>query len=122
TLFASRFYASIAALGSWVQIISVKIGSANNPSATFTGSIAGTTLTVASVASGALAIGQTLIGTGVIEGTTITAGSGSTWTVSNSQTVASETMRSAVANLFDIDVRIDQIPTIAAANIVATLT
>jgi uncharacterized phage protein gp47/JayE len=122
TLYASRFYAPIALLGSWAQIISIEIGSSNTPAATFTGSIASTTLTVASVSSGALAIGQTIVGAGVVDGTTITAGSGTTWTVSNSQTVASETLHAAVAGLFDIDVRIDQIPTVAAANIIVTLT
>lgn len=31
TLFASRFYAGIAALGNWVQIVSVNVGTAPNP-------------------------------------------------------------------------------------------
>jgi hypothetical protein len=51
------------------------------------GSISGTTLTVTSVSSGTLAIGQRITGTGVSAYTYITAGSGSTWTVSVSQTV-----------------------------------
>jgi hypothetical protein len=66
----------------------------------FTGSITGTTLTVTSVASGAIAIGNMIssavwpgIGTGVIAGTTITAGSGTTWTVSVSQTRSSQAMK-----------------------------
>jgi hypothetical protein len=128
TLYASRFYAPIAALGSWVQIVSVEIGSSNNASAVFSGSIAGNTLTVTSVTSGALAVGQTLFDTtdAIIVGTTITAlgtgtGGTGTYTVSNSQTVALEPMTSAVATLFDIDVRIDQVPTVSAANIIVTL-
>ena len=60
--------------------------------AVFTGSIAGTTLTVTSVASGAIAIGQVFEGVGVAAGTRITAGSGLSWTVNDSQTVASTTM------------------------------
>jgi len=65
--------------------------------ATFTGSISTTTLTVTSVASGLIAVGQTISGTGVTGGTTITAfvtGSGTegTYTVSASQTVASTTI------------------------------
>lgn len=128
TLFASRYYAPVALLGSWAQIISIEIGSTNNASASFTGAISGTTLTVSAVASGALAVGQTISDTtgNLVVGTTITAlGTGSggtgTYTVSNSQTVAIESMKSAVANRFDIDVNINQIPTVSAANIVVTL-
>jgi hypothetical protein len=63
--------------------------------AIFVGSISGTTLTVTSVSHGTLAIGQTLfqLGAGAITaGTVITGGSGTTWTINNSQTVASENM------------------------------
>lgn len=65
--------------------------------ATFTGAIAGTVLTVSAVASGTLSAGQTITGTGVAAGTVITAlGTGTgltgTYTVSASQTVASESM------------------------------
>jgi hypothetical protein len=127
-LFASRFYAAVAALGSWVQIISIEIGSTNNAGAAFTGTIAGTTLTVSAVSSGALAIGQTIVdATGaVVAGTTITAlgtgtGGTGTYTVSNSQTVPTELMQSAVPDLFDFDVHIDQVPTLAPGNIAVTL-
>src|ERR1043166_2386324 len=70
--------------------------------AAFTGSISGTVLTVSSVAGGNLAIGQTLYGAGISANTTIvslgpgTAATG-TYTVSNSQTVGSETMTSVGA-------------------------
>jgi hypothetical protein len=57
-----------------------------------TSSISGVTLTIGSVTSGTVAIGQLVTGTGVAQGTVITAGSGSTWTVSVNQTVASTTM------------------------------
>lgn len=66
--------------------------------ATVTGSIAGTTLTVTAHTSGFLGIGSTISGTGVTGGTTITAygtatGTGTgTYTVSASQTVASTTI------------------------------
>ena len=56
---------------------------------TFTGSISGTTLTVTDTTGGSPAIGMMISGNSLINGTQITAGSGSTWTVSNSQTVAS---------------------------------
>ena len=67
--------------------------------ATFTGSISGTTLTVSGV-SGTIAIGQFLsdAGDSITAGTTITGGSGTTWTVSNSQSVGSETMNTTVPN------------------------
>lgn len=128
TLLASRFYGPVAALGSWAQIVSIEIGSVNNASASFTGSISGTTLTVSAVASGTLAVGQTIsdVTGNIIVGTTITGlGTGSggtgTYTVSSSQTVGSESMQSAVANLFEIGVRINQVPTVSANNIVVTL-
>lgn len=69
------------------------------PNGSFTASISGTTMTVSAVASGALAVGQTIYATGVTAGTTITAlGTGSggtgTYTVSASQTVSSRAMLS----------------------------
>lgn len=67
--------------------------------ATFTGSIAGTALTVSGV-TGTIAIGQTLVGAGVTSGTTITGGAGTAWTVSASQTVASEAMGAASSTQF----------------------
>jgi hypothetical protein len=54
-------------------------------SATFTGNISGTTLTVSSV-TGTIFIGQIVTGGSVSANTFITAGSGTSWTVSNSQT------------------------------------
>lgn len=122
-LFASRFYAGIASLGSWAQIVSITMGCINNPSAQFTGSISGNTLTVSSVASGALAIGQFIAdSTGnVVSGTQITAGSGTSWTVSIAQTVSSETMFGCVANLNDVTMNINQEPTFAAANVTLAL-
>jgi len=127
TLYASRYYAPIAALGPWAQIISVLLGSDNAPSASFTGSIAGNVLTVSAVASGALAVGQTISdSTGdIVVGTTITAlgtgtGGTGTYTLSNSQTVASEAMKSAQAASNSVAVDIDQVPTISASDIVVT--
>lgn len=56
---------------------------------TFTGSISGTTLTVTDTTGGSPAIGMMISGNSLINGTQIVSGSGTTWTVSNSQTVAS---------------------------------
>jgi len=60
--------------------------------ATFTGTIAGTTLNVTNLVSGQLSIGQQIFGLGVVQGTIITAGSGFSWTVNNSQNITFETM------------------------------
>lgn len=79
-----------------------------NPFASFTGSIATTTLTV-SAATGVLAVGQVITGAGITPGTTITAfgvgtnGGVGTYTVSTSQTVASTSMTNGV--LIDINGR-----------------
>lgn len=201
-LLASRFYSPIAALGPWAQIESIFIGSANTSTAEFTGAIATTTLTVSAVASGLLAVGQTIsddddnvtegtkivaqltgvnaasvtasvsattmnvtvVGAGVLAagqvlhgvnitaGTTIvsqltgsagstgtyrvsvsqtalsatvladTPGTTGTYQVSLSQAVTSEDMITITPNLFNIQARIDQIPTIAAINIAVGLT
>lgn len=127
TVYATRFIAPIAALGSWAQIISLKIGSNNTALASFTASIAGTTMTVSAVASGTLAVGQTVSGAGVVIGTRITglgtgAGGTGTYTVSNTQTVGSEAMKTALAASDSVAVQIDQVPTVSAANIRVTLT
>lgn len=120
TVFASTYYAAIAALGPWVQIISIQVGSINTPIETFTGSIAGTALTVSS-GTGIVA-GQTLLDTAghVLPGTKIVSGSGTSWVVSISQTVASETMSVALPNGNSVSVNINQNPTISASNIAVT--
>ena len=69
-------------------------------SAVFTGSTSGTTLTVASVSSGTIAVGQSLFGINVLSGTVITAlgtgtGGAGTYTINRSQTVANSVMNSA---------------------------
>ena len=71
-------------------------------SAVFTGSISGTTLTVTAITNGSIAINQALFGVGVTQSTVITAlGTGTggigTYTVNQSQTVASTQMNSATA-------------------------
>jgi hypothetical protein len=69
----------------------------SSPGAVVTAAISGTTLTVASVASGTLYVGQTIQGAGITSQTIITAlgtgtGGAGTYTVNNSQTIASITM------------------------------
>ena len=65
--------------------------------AIITASMSGTTLTVTAVSSGTLYVGQTIQGAGITTQTIITAlgtgtGGNGTYTINNSQTVASETM------------------------------
>ena len=52
----------------------------------FRGSITGTTLTVTTLCSGTVAVGQVLDGLNVVAGTTIVSGSGNSWEVSQAQT------------------------------------
>jgi len=73
----------------------------SSPSAAvFTGSISGTTLTVTAITNGTIGINQSLFGVGVTQATVITAlGTGTggvgTYTINQSQTVASTQMNSA---------------------------
>lgn len=72
--------------------------------AQFNGSIAGTTLTVTSVTSGALAVGQTVVGMGIAQGTLILAlgtgtGGTGTYALSVSQTVTATAMAAAVGGV-----------------------
>jgi hypothetical protein len=127
TIYATRFIAPVAALGSWAQVRSLKIGSNNNPEAVGTGSIAGPTLTISAVSDSGFAVGQTISGAGVTVGTTITglgtgAGGVGTYTVSQSQTVPSTAITSAKATRDEVGVNINQVPTVAAANIIVTTT
>jgi hypothetical protein len=105
TAYASRFYAGIAALGPWANIVSILLGSTNTTTASvtatigaaFTAAIADTVMTVSAVAGGILSVGDTVIGVDVPAGTTISSfgtGSGGTGTynLSASATVGSEAM------------------------------
>jgi hypothetical protein len=74
----------------------------NPSSAIFTGSISTTTLTVDSVLSGTIAVGQAIFGQGIAQNTVITAlgtgtGGAGTYTVSDSQTVATTQINSVAA-------------------------
>jgi hypothetical protein len=75
-------------------------GVIGNGSSSFTGAIAGTTLTISAVASGSVQIGQVISGSGVTADTTVVgygtgAGGTGTYEVDTSQTVASEAMTGA---------------------------
>jgi hypothetical protein len=122
TVYASRFYSAVASLGPWAQIVSIDVSSLNNILASFTGAIAGTTLTVSSV-TGVIAIGQTVLDqTGAVApGTKIVSGAGLSWVVSVSQTVTSRPMITSKPTMNSTSMDIDQVPTISAANIAVTL-
>lgn len=72
--------------------------------ALFTGSIAGSTMTITAVAYGALVVGSTIFGVGVAAGTMVIAlGTGTggmgTYTVSPAQTISSEPLAAGVETL-----------------------
>lgn len=126
TIFATRFVAPVAALGSWALVASITVGSKNSAAAVVTGSIAGSVMTVTAVSSGTLAVGQTIIGAGVADGTRIAslgtgAGGTGTYNLNLSQTIGSETLTGIIAGSTSQSVHIDQVPTIAAANIVVNI-
>src|SRR6266702_3421503 len=69
---ASRYYAGVMALGVWAEIIQIQVG-ADGFGALIAGSINNSILTVTSISSGNLAVGQVLRGSGIVNQTTITA-------------------------------------------------
>lgn len=124
-VYSSRYYAAVAALGPWVQIISIFVSSINTANATFTGSITGNTLTITSGIVGTVAIGQTLLDASgnIMPGTVITAGSGTSWTIGGpAQTVTSEAMATSKPTGNSTVININQAPTINAGNIAVTVT
>lgn len=126
SVYASRFYAPVATLGSWAQIVSIVLGSSAAPACVFTGSITNNTLTVTAITSGALAVGQTITGNGLPDGVQITAlGSGTggtgTYTVNPPQTIASGTISAILPALNDVAVGIAHVPALSAANITMNL-
>ena len=72
-------------MGSWTDTVE------------FSGSISGTTLTVSSVTSGKVTVGQNIYGTGITGGTTIVSGNGSSWVVSKDQTVGETTINGSIS-------------------------
>ena len=135
-IYASQYMSSVTALGPWAQLISLQVGSNNSPAASIVGSITGNTMTVTSVVSGALAVGQTLssgsgvsgsgvisVGTAIVGQLTGTLGGTGTYTVSNPpQSIVSQPITAAIANLNLVSVNISQEPTLVAPNIYLNLT
>jgi hypothetical protein len=123
TIFASRFYAGIAALGAWAQIISITLGSTAVVASNFTGSITGNTMTVTAVTSGALAVGQNVVAAGVPDGVQITAMAGGasggvgSYTINLPQTISSEAMSTVAATANSVAIGVAHVPVLSAANI-----
>ena len=89
--------ADVTSLLQWASSVYHDLILAQPPTVKFTASISGTTMTVTAVASGNLMTNQFVFGPGVAAGTYITVASGSgpgTYTVTPSQTVASEALTS----------------------------
>ncbi len=127
-IYVSNYYAPVAALGTWAEIISLFVGSANSASSSFTGYASGTVLNVTAVASGALAANQNITdATGVVaSGTTIvsqtsgTPGGIGVYNIGPPQIFASQAMFGVVATQLTQTVYIDQAPQISAANVSVT--
>jgi Baseplate J-like protein len=127
---SATYIPAISSLGSWAlgQVISVQIGSMNDPDACLCfGSCSGTQLTITSISSGTVTAGQTVTdGSGAfLPGTTIvsqlsgTVGSTGVYVVSQPNTVASTTFIGlATPDQDSVQVNINQYPTFSAANIV----
>ncbi len=125
TIYASRFITPVAALGSWVRIIALGIGSQNAPDAAFMATISGTTMMVSAVASGTLLVGGIVTGAGVTPGSVILSGAGGgtgSYTLSASSTVGvGEAMFSTTPNGNDVVVQLNQTPTLNSNDILVTL-
>ena len=128
-VFASRYYATVATQGSWVQLVSIKLGSAGAPVASFTGSIVSALLTVATIAAPTLAIGQTIICPGVPDAVHIVSfgtGTGGIGTY-NLDTIITPSVPvgtaivAVAATLDDVQVGIGHVPVLSPANITVTL-
>jgi hypothetical protein len=125
---ASRFYAPIAALGSWAQILSISLGSINSATATCTASISGATMTVSAMGLGTLAVGQTLgdaggviaVGTTILAQVSGTPGGVGVYTVSVSQSVLSQLVLAVSPAANEVLVNLNQFPVISAANVTVT--
>lgn len=126
TVYASRFYGGIAQLGSWAEIVSIKIGSTGAPKAAFAASISGSVMNVSALSSGILAVGHTIKGAGIPDNVLITSfGSGSggtgTYNINLPQTVSSQQMFTIFADLDTVAVGIAHVPVLDPPDIALVL-
>jgi len=122
TIYASRYYTNVAILGSWANIISIKVGSTATTAAAFTASIAGSVMTVTAVGSGTLAVGQTIFGAGIPVGVRIIslgtgAGGTGTYNINIPQTIGSESMTTVLPGLDSVVIGVAHVPVLSADNI-----
>lgn len=123
---AARFYAGIASLGTWANIVTVKIGSTGAPKAIFAASISGTLMTVTAISSGVIGVGQTVKGNGLSSNVLITSfGSGSggtgTYNLSLPQTISSQQCTAIFADLDLVTVGIAHVPVVDTLDITVKL-
>lgn len=126
TVHAARFYSGIAALGTWANIVTIKLGSTGAPMAIFAASIAGTVMTVTAISSGVIGLGQTIKGAGLADNVLVSSfGSGSggtgTYNLSLPQTISSQQCTAIFANLDLVTVGIAHVPTVDPLDITVVL-
>jgi hypothetical protein len=127
TLHAARFYGGVAGLGAWANIVAIKLGSTGAPKATFQASIASTLMTVTSMTSGVIGVGQTIKGAGLADNVLVTSfGSGSggtgTYNLSLAQTIAPAQPCYAIYPDLDLaTIGIAHVPTIDPTDITVVL-
>ncbi len=135
-ILSSWYYGAISQLGSWAQVRSMQIGSMNVTGATFNGSINGTMMSVGTLTSGTIAVGQvvsvgsasgTAYGT-VSEGAQVllqvsgTVGGTGIYTLGLSSTVKVTNLVSVNVNQNTVQVQANQIPVVSAPDITVTVT
>lgn len=79
----------------------------NSTMCVFNGSISGTTLTVNSVNSGAIQVGQLIIGAGIPANVNVLSGGGTTWTLDTSLSISSEAMTASMQKWASADFRVE---------------
>jgi len=126
SVYASRFYYGVSNLGLWSEIVSIQMGASTAPDASFTASIATTVMTVSAVASGTLAVGQTIMGAGLPDGVQIIslgtgAGGTGTYNLNLPQTISSEAMVAVIPNDSVVTVGVAHVPVISSANITVAI-
>ena len=121
TTYSSRFYSTVAGLLPASTVIGIQIGAT---AAAFNGALSGNALTVNSLTSGALAVGQTLYWTGCqgSSGTgplpTIVSGSDTSWVISTASLTASAVAMTATVMGNSQPININQISTMGSVYLV----
>jgi hypothetical protein len=100
TNYSGAYPMSIAVSGGYAAVLNNincnYMPTGSSPSVMENSSISGNVLTVGTVSSGTVAIGQLLTGTDIVANTRIESGSDTTWIVNNSQTVPNTTITGIV--------------------------